>query len=716
MRQRKNAALRWLWLSLVAALIIPALLFTYVAYASYQQAFTLADERIDRALAVSKEQALRIFRSIEVTLDSIDQVTRGLTDAAIKEMAPELTQRLKQFTRAFPDVSSIWILDRNGDAVVSSLFYPIPPSFNAPERSYLKAELADGDGLKIGRVVEITLTGSILFPVSKRRLDDAGRFSGFTLISVLPSAFEQAYATLRANTSASFALIRSDGAVLARHPVAARPGIVLDETTGFGRLIRQSPEGGRYTSVSRVDDLERRFAVRKLDGLPVFVSSSVETREIVEGWAWQMARYIAITVPAMALVCLSILLTIRRTRAFYAEVERREALEQNIRQSQRIEAVGQLTGGIAHDFNNLLTVIIGNLQMAIRQLPDGKPRAMLENAQSGATRAAELTKRLLAFSRNQALNPKPIDVNRLVTTMSEMLGRVLGETITILTVRGAGVWEIEADITELESALLNLAVNARDAMPDGGTLTLETANAYLDQEYSESVRSLEAGQYVMIAVTDTGIGMSKAVLDKAFDPFFTTKAPNAGTGLGLSQVYGFVKQSGGHVQIYSEVGQGTTVKIYLPRRTSTQQDTSEEKPMADSPRGRGQRILVTEDDADVRAYIVQTLLDLGYEVIQAADGQRALAILSSQAVDLLLTDVVMPSMSGRALADEARKRLPGLKVLFMTGYSRNAIVHNGRLDPGVSLLQKPFSPGALAHQLNRQLQGDEDPGKQTSQG
>ena len=703
MQQRKNAALRWLWFSLAAALIIPSVLFAYVAYASYQQAFTLADERIDRALAVSAEQALRIFRSIDVTLDSIDQITRGKTDAAIAETAPELTQRLKQFTRAFPDISSIWVLDRNGDAIVSSLFYPIPPSFNAPERSYLKAELADGDGLKIGRVVEITLTGSILFPVSKQRRDHPGRFSGFTLVSVLPSAFEQAYATLRGNTTASFALIRDDGVVLARHPLAARPGIVLDQSSGFGQLILRNPDGGRYTSVSRVDGVERRFAVRKLQGLPVFVSSSIETREIVEGWAWQMARYVGITIPAMALVCLFIVLTVRRTKAFYAEVERREALEQNIRQAQRIEAVGQLTGGIAHDFNNLLTVIIGNLQMAIRQLPDGKPRAMMENAQRGAMRAAELTKRLLAFSRNQALNPKPIDVNRLVSTMSDMMGRTLGETITILTVRGAGLWEIEADITELESALLNLAVNARDAMPDGGTLTLETANAYLDDEYSESVRGLKTGQYVMIAVSDTGGGMPKEVLDKAFDPFFTTKPAGAGTGLGLSQAYGFVKQSGGHIKIYSEIGHGTTVKIYLPRRTSAAQDVAEEKPPADVPRGRGQRILVTEDDADVRAYIVQTLGDLGYEVIQAADGPTALAILSRQPVDLLLTDIVMPGMNGRVLADEARTQMSTLKVLFMTGYSRNAIVHHGRLDPGVSLIQKPFSQSALAQQVERQL-------------
>src|SRR4051812_12578050 len=512
MKQRKDAALRWLRFSLAATLVIPALIFGYIAFVAYRTAFELADERIDRTLAVSAEQALRIFRSIDVTLDSVDQITRGKTDSTIKDAGAELSERLKQFTRAFPDVSSIWVLDRKGDALISSLFFPLPAAFNGPDRAYLKAELAqEGGGIYIGHVVQIAATGVILFPVSKQRKDSSGSFSGISLISVLPTAFETFYATLRANTSASYALIREDGAILARHPLPARPGTVLDQATGFGQLIQRSPAGGRYTTISGVDGLERRFAVRKLEGFPVYVSSSVETKEIIRGWAWEMAGYLAITLPAIALVCLFILLTAQRTVAFYAEAERREALEQDMRQAQRIEAVGQLTGGIAHDFNNLLTVIIGNLQMAIRQLPDAKPRTMLENAQRGAQRAAELTKRLLAFSRNQALDPKPVDVNRLVSNMSNLLGRTLGETIVIETVRGAGLWETEADVTELESAVLNLAVNARDAMPNGGKLTLETANAYLDEQYCESVRGLKAGQYVMLAITDTGTGMPKEV-------------------------------------------------------------------------------------------------------------------------------------------------------------------------------------------------------------
>lgn len=707
MRERKDAALRWLWFSLAATIIAPTLVFAYAAYSAYNDAFELADERIERSLEVSAEQALRVFRSINVTLDSIDQITRGKTDLTIKGSGAELSERLKQFAHTFPDVSSIWVLDRNGDALLSSLFFPVPAAFNAPERAHLKAELAQGDQAYIGRVVSITLSGAILFPVSKRRHDSSGTFNGYTLISVLPSAFETLYATLRGRSSASFALIREDGVVLARHPVAARPGIVLDPSSGFGQLIKASPEGGRYTTVSNIDGLERRFAVKKLAGLPVYVSSSIETSEIRTAWLRQVGGYLAIGAPALAMVCFFIYLTVRSTAAFYAEAERRETLEQEMRRSQRIEAVGQLTGGIAHDFNNLLTIIIGNLQMAIRRVPDEKPRAMLENAQRGALRAAELTKRLLAFSRKQALDPKPVDLNRLVQNLTDMLARTLGEAISIERLLAPDLWEAQADITELDSAVLNLALNARDAMPNGGTLTLATANAILDEHFSPAADRVNSKEYVSVSVSDTGTGMSREVANKAFEPFFTTKPPGMGTGLGLSQVYGFVKQSDGDVRIDSTPGVGTTVTIYLPRRKDGGEATAKDRAVQSDHRGRGQRVLVTEDDEGVRHFVSDTLTELGYEVMQAQDGNAALNIMATTQIDLLLTDVVMPGMNGRALAEEAKRRRPSLKVLYMTGYSRDAIVHQGRLEAGVSLIQKPFTQGDLAQRVQSALKATE---------
>jgi CheY-like chemotaxis protein len=356
---------------------------------------------------------------------------------------------------------------------------------------------------------------------------------------------------------------------------------------------------------------------------------------------------------------------------------------------------------VAHDFNNLLTIIIGNLETAQRQLgtaADGaqaKLTRRIDNAMHGAQRAATLTKRLLAFSRQQPLSPAPLDLNRLLNGLSDFLRRAIGEEVSLEIVGGGGLWPVETDPAELESAILNLAVNARDAMPDGGKLTIEASNCYLDEVYCARHTDIQPGQYVQLAVTDTGSGMTKAVVDRAFEPFFTTKASGHGTGLGLSQVYGFVKQSGGHVKIYSEVGEGSTIKIYLRRFAGKAAAPEEPKPQR-AP-GSGECILVVEDNADVRTYVTETLEGLGYDVLQAGGGEDALGVMDQhKAIALLLTDVVMPGMNGRKLAEEARARRPGLKVLFMTGYSRNAIVHQGRLDAGVDLIQKPLNSDMLA--------------------
>jgi PAS domain S-box-containing protein len=393
-------------------------------------------------------------------------------------------------------------------------------------------------------------------------------------------------------------------------------------------------------------------------------------------------------------------------------VAERERIEEALRQAQKMEAVGQLTGGIAHDFNNLLTVVSGNIDMARRSLgEDGDPRALraIGNAMKGADRAAALTQRLLAFSRRQPLQPKPVDSNRLIAGMSELLDRALGETVELEVVEAAGLWRVEVDPNQLENAILNLAVNARDAMPEGGKLTIETSNTRIDESYSSAHAGVAAGQYVLIAVTDTGTGMPPEVLQKAWDPFFSTKEVGKGTGLGLSQVYGYVKQSGGHVKIYSELGEGTTVKIYLPRLMADAHLEDEPQLHQAEPAAGEENILVVEDDDDVRIYTVESLRELGYRVLEAHDGASALRLLERQEtpVKLLLTDVVMPGMSGRELADEARARHPELKVLFTTGYARNAIVHGGRLDPGVELLPKPFTFDALAAKVRDVLEKSE---------
>ncbi|MGC1563903.1 MAG: PAS domain S-box protein [Bradyrhizobium sp.] len=376
--------------------------------------------------------------------------------------------------------------------------------------------------------------------------------------------------------------------------------------------------------------------------------------------------------------------------------------------SQKLEAIGQLSGGIAHDFNNLLMIVIGNLETAerhARQLAaNSNLTRVLAHARRGAQRASALTSRLLAFSRRQALNPKPIDLNNFLSGLQEFLQRTLGERIEVQTVGSAGLWTVEVDANHLESTILNLAINARDAMPDGGKLTVEAVNVSSDEDYFRLNPELSPGQYVVIGVTDTGTGMSPETLSHAFEPFFTTKEPGQGTGLGLSQVYGFVKQSGGHVKIYSEVAQGTTIKIYLPRYHGNAAVESEpDTTIADGD--TTETILIVEDDADLRTYITDVLRDLNYHVLSASSAQIALTMLlqDEPKIHLVLTDVVMPGINGRELGRRATQMRPGLKILYMTGYSRNAVVHQGRLDEGVDLLEKPVSQGKLALKVREML-------------
>ena len=378
--------------------------------------------------------------------------------------------------------------------------------------------------------------------------------------------------------------------------------------------------------------------------------------------------------------------------------------EAALRQSQKMEAVGQLTGGLAHDFNNLLTGISGSLELMKMRMAQGRP-ADLERyvgiAQNAANRAASLTHRLLAFSRRQTLAPKPTDIKQLVSGIEELIQRSVGPEITIETVNAAGLWPSLIDASQLENSILNLCLNARDAMPDGGKITLETGNRWMDVRTARD-RGLEAGQYISLCVTDTGTGMTPDVVAKAFDPFFTTKPIGLGTGLGLSMIYGFAKQSGGAVHIYSEVGKGTTVCIYLPRYLGESEEVAGHDTVDDAPRSlRGETVLVVDDEPTVRVLVSEVLSDLGYCPLEAEDGAQGLRILNTDTrVDLLVTDVGLPGgMNGRQMADAARVRRPGLKVLFITGYAENAVLSHGHLDPGMHVLTKPFSMDDLAGRI-----------------
>jgi len=491
-----------------------------------------------------------------------------------------------------------------------------------------------------------------------------------------------------------------------------------------GHVANWNPGAERIKGYSREDILGRHFSTfytpedRAANVPKMALARAAETGKVeMEGWRVRKdgTRF-------WASVLINAIRDSQGQLLGFAKVTRdlteRRIAEERARQTQKMEGIGQLTGGVAHDFNNLLTIIIGNLETLQRNVGGAevnldRARRSAENALHGARRAASLTQRLLAFSRQQPLDPKPVDLGRLLNGMTDLLRRTLGEQVVIETVLAAGLWQAYVDPNQLELAVINLAVNARDAMPDGGKLTLETANVYLDEKYAAEQAEVVPGQYVMIAVTDTGCGMSPEVKAKAFDPFFTTKDIGQGTGLGLSQVYGFAKQSGGHVKIYSETGEGTTVKIYMPRVLSSDQPSQESDGKQVRLTTGSETILVVEDDSDVRAYSCETLSELGYTVLAAKTGREGLRVLRDNPhVRLLFTDVGLPGgMNGRQLADEARKRHPQLKVLFTTGYARNAIVHNARLDPGVELITKPFTQAALAGKLRDILDAARLPGR-----
>jgi PAS domain S-box-containing protein len=481
-----------------------------------------------------------------------------------------------------------------------------------------------------------------------------------------------------------------------------------------GNVVSWNPGAERIKGYSSAEILGQHFArfYTKDDrqkGLPRTALATAERTGKYEAEGWRCRKD---GTTFMASVVINAIRDASGRLLGFAKITRdvteKKAAEEQLRQAQKMEAVGQLTGGVAHDFNNLLTVIMGNLEHLDRVLPPAQPaKRMIAAALRGASRAAMLTHRLLAFSRRQPLMPEVLSVNKLVAGMSDLMRRTLGEAIQIEAVLAGGIWPTLADGNQLENALINLAINARDAMPEGGQLTIETANAHLDEAYARMHDEVQPGQYVGIFVTDTGIGMAPETVAQVFEPFFTTKEIGQGTGLGLSQVYGFTKQSGGHVKIYSEVGGGTTVKLYLPRHRGTEDVVDERLEAHELPQGRSELVLVVEDDPDVRDYTVEMVGALGYSVLSAPDGASALRLLDShREVSLLFTDVGLPGgMNGRQLAENALRRQPRLKVLYTTGYARNAIVHHGRLDPGVEVIFKPFTYSDLATKIRQVLEG-----------
>ena len=401
-------------------------------------------------------------------------------------------------------------------------------------------------------------------------------------------------------------------------------------------------------------------------------------------------------------------LAVRRALEEKAERDERAALEEQLRQSQKMEAIGRLAGGVAHDFNNLLTIVSGYSELLLERLDQEDPmRPHIEEIKKAGDRAASLTRQLLAFSRKQVMAPQVVDLNRVVAGMNRMLQRLIGEDVELVAICCDDLWRVKADPGQIEQVIMNLAVNARDAMPKGGRLTIETANVELDETYSQRHLAIAPGPYVMLAVSDTGDGMDTATQARVFEPFFTTKEQGKGTGLGLATVYGIVKQSGGYIWLYSEPGEGATFKIYLPRAEGKVPEARKTEERVQPTMG-SETILVVEDDEAVRGFVRGVLQSRGHTLLEAGNSNEALSLLRThqQPIQLLLTDVVMPQMSGRELAQQLLALQPKMKVLFMSGYTDNAVVQHGALEPGTNFLQKPFSPERLMRKVREILDAE----------
>jgi two-component system NtrC family sensor kinase len=701
----RHAAIRLLKFMMVASVVLPAVLFAFAAWVSYQNFQKVTDERIDRSLDILHEHALKVLQTIERTFGEIDEVLRGMSDDDIRRDEGPLHERLKRLVQALPQLQGIAIMDRAGRALVSSNFAPVPQGQNFSDREYFKVHERSETGTYVSRVLHPRMRdiGSYFFAVTQRRPSLDGKFNGIVSIAVLPSYFENFYGRMGINEGSYFALVRDDGSFLARFPVAKDRDRKLDDNSEFIKSIRRHFDRSIYTVDSQVDDIDRRIGDRKLTGFPLYVLAGVEHSEVLREWLGYLSTHLIFGIPLTVFLYAGLALALRRTRHLYDEADRREAAEGALRQSQRLEAIGQLTGGVAHDFNNLLMIISGSMQRLRGELNDPKYTRLLDMIATATQRGETLTRQLLTYSRRQTLSPQVIDLSQRLPLVRDLLTRSLGPNIDIKVDVPADICAVRVDPGELELAILNLAVNAKDAMPDGGTLSIRAKAVTLKGEAIEEGEEGLSGEFVAIRVTDTGQGIPAAVLSKVFDPFFTTKDIGKGTGLGLSQVYGFAKQSGGLATASSTEGRGTAITIFLPRCHDAPA-VAAPPPAAPAPVSAESAgtVLLVEDNADVAEVGAEYLRQFGYQVRSVANAQAAIAALRLDAnVSLVFSDILMPGgKDGLDLAREVNDRFPGIPVLLTTGYSASA---QEAVRQGVVVLQKPYDLESLRRNIREAI-------------
>jgi two-component system, NtrC family, sensor kinase len=696
--EQRNS-LRLLQWMMAASLALPVALFVFASAVSWNSTRDTADRQIERTLDVAHEHALKVFETIDRSLSEINEIIRGIPDAGIRSREEALHLRLKRLAESLPQMKSAWIFDAQGHALVNSLVLPAP-AIDFSDRDYFKAHIAGEVGIFIGEALapRAPYGGAAFFGVSRRRQTDDGSFAGVIQASVLPEYFENFYTRIGHDAGSFFALGLTDGTVLARFPVLDRE-VHIDRNGPVGQKIAASPKAGLLTVTSPADGIERRLGYQRLAEYPVYISAGLETSAIRARWLATMSQHLIFGLPATALLFLLLALALRRTRRLYAEASRRLEAEEALKHGQRLEALGQLTGGVAHDFNNLLTVIRASVDLLRRpQLSEERRLRYIEAISDTVSRAAKLTAQLLAFARRQTLKPEVFDVGQCVKTLSDMIGTLTGTPIEIVTRVPEERCYVNADAGQLETALINMAVNARDAMGGDGRLTIAVRT--LAKLPGAAPHPEPAHGYVAVSVEDTGVGIPHEQFGRIFEPFFTTKEVGEGTGLGLSQVFGFAKQSGGEVTVDSEVGRGSTFTLYLPRVLRDERPQPLAAEDSGPVDGHGMSVLLVEDNGEVGRFAADALTELGYATTLVGNAIDALAELTRNAerFDVVFTDVVMPGMTGIDLAKEIRRRHFDLPVVLTSGYS-HLLSQNGSY--GFELLQKPYSIEQLSRLLHK---------------
>lgn len=714
----------------VALNLLVALITAGVIYIQSQQD---REREIEQAYSKLELVATALQEHTNQTLTALDlnlsqlvlQAYRfGLTDPAQVPLLHPVAVNRQAISM---NTLSFYVLDANGQVFTSSDGSAGIDQSTTPEFLFHRA--SSPEPLSIDSVVHVApprigefgaAQGQWVIPVSRRvPLPDEG-FAGVAVATVSLAHVLNFYDAIRPDAEGSVGMLTRDGIVIARSPMdESLLGMDISESTQF-LALDEGDQGGRVQDVMRNSSTPRFSAFRYAwEGQLIVYANAVESA-VLQDWRQRLVAAIEIGLLVMALFAVftiaSFMLSSRQRRwaeqtlaaqqKALDELKARRDMEERLRQSQKMDALGQLTGGIAHDFNNLLTVILGNIDELLDYLKD-KPESIRSQAdviRLAGERAAELTHRLLAFARRQPLDPRVIDVNTLVSEVKKLLIRTMPENIHIELISSASHCVAMVDPHELQNALINLALNARDAMPEGGKLTIESETVDIDADYAAR-NDLAPGRYALVIVSDTGHGMSAELIDKVFDPFFTTKAEGKGSGLGLAMVYGFVKQSQGHIKIYSEPGEGTSIRLYLPAADAAGFVPQNSAGAQLATKGGHERVLLVEDDDLVRRFTLTCLHQLGYEVTECSNGEDAIKLLQQgQVFDLLFTDVVLTGgMSGKQVAQQATQLQPSLKVLYMSGYTENSIVHHGRLDPGVQLLNKPFRLNTLAEKLRAVL-------------